>query len=705
MNTTDTKKAYGNFMKQTGFDTTNKVPTMSAAPALSQGSTAGKFASHYDRSNPEYAPLVPGQLGMMDSPSGKVTPNKGLVPGHMPVTAQVNPLFTGQDNPYPTRDLLSKTPFTAVEPQRKQDWRAVGVGPETDRRGPGNVASSSPNQGRLAPSFTGTFKDIAVGEEAPFPEKPSRFSSGGGGSFGSRLSTKVESMVAGNCLVGVYILGAAFIICTGMWINTKSENGAAWAIGALMCAAGAVWLKLKDRQEQEEESMQAEREEMRANTAERQTGESKRLASANQYSAHPQAQKLDTSERQVYQPRGSGERDANPYPKPLDSQTSIETRLSAQGGLNQSNIEGPRADYWYKRGPTPANRMRVKDKDLMRSAKQVNMDARELDEYMARLDGEAPDQFVQAHPYMPLSAYWEDRQKVDDMETVHGVSSEPGAFNRKWAYRTPKSQQAGSKTMHTKSPPPGSGQAISKVHPWQEPENNVYGQPFDTDELTEYMSGHGGHGGHGGHSGGDPSLSGNLYETKVGSADAGRVAASRQQEDAYLRDLHGTQDKNPDDLPPGLQPIRTSREGLAEQMQENRQRAATQMHNQANRQDKYMRHAQGYGQTVLPPHPSDPRIAQPVQYRNAPQQAMRQRRPNQMPAPNLRQAPMRDAVSTNPRVPVSAKADAASIFEAAFVDTNAADDDAIAAETSGGGGRGSGSRDRWSKGVQWVSKF
>ncbi len=619
---TDTQEAYDNFMSSTGFANTNRVPTMGTGgrnTPLSAGKTTKGFEHHYNRSNPQAPPLVPGQLGMF-SRKGKITPEDGLVPGHLPPSDQMNPTLMKQDTPYPESDLLSATkPFSVHNSQRTQDWRAVGVGPVSDRRGPGKVAKSPPNQGYLTPTFTGKYKKTYKGADGPFPRE-----------------SKMEKMMAGNNMYGVYFFGVGTAVSVTAWLR---DYGAMWCLVALILFALTIY------------SYKNHEAEMGGNS-EKMAGHIDKNAIT--YHANHKETPLDTSRKQVYQPRKRGMKDSSPYPKPLDSETDTATRLKAQG-LDQSNVEGPRSDYWYKRGPTPGNRQRLKSDALMRSANQVNMNERELDEYMTRLDGLAPDNFYQVHPYMPFSAFWDHRQQINDPETVHGISTEPGTYGRKWFYKDPKIQQGGAKTMHTKEPPPGSLQPLDKVHPWTEPSELMYGEPFDMDQYTEFVQGH---------------------STKVDKMTGGKIASSRAQEDEVIRNMYGRVDKNPDDLPLELQPVPTSREGQAAQIHARNRKYAMQMANQTDRQLHYMANVQGGAYGVAPPHPAAPRQAPPVGYGNMPPYPTKYAPPNQMPAPNLRGRPRPDMVATPP---MNAKERADKEFAAAFAPSSVDDDDVQAA--------------------------
>lgn len=163
-----------------------------------------------------------------------------------------------------------------------------------------------------------------------------------------------------------------------------------------------------------------------------------------------------------------GQPDAAVYRKVPDPQDNKQQRMR-RVGLDGSDIEGPRANYGYQRGKvTEEDYQRLQESELMRSARNMNMDKGTFNEYMARLDGEAMNQFVQKQPYMPFTAEWAERTKIDDMSAKFGVSTGPDPANRKYKYKDTRMVQAGAKTMHTKDPPPGSVPPLEKTHPWME---------------------------------------------------------------------------------------------------------------------------------------------------------------------------------------------------------------------------------------------
>lgn len=174
-----------------------------------------------------------------------------------------------------------------------------------------------------------------------------------------------------------------------------------------------------------------------------------------------------------------------PYPTIPDPKDNIEQRLRYQG-LDQNRVEGPRRNMGYRRSHLPY--ATLDPKQLMRDPRNSNMDEGTFNEYMRRLGGEAPNQFVQSHPYMTFNPNWENRQMINDGEELLGFSTSPGQMNRKWPYKNPKIDQAGAKQMHLKDPPPGSMQPLAKEHPWME-EDPVNNEPrymgLNTSQMQE----------------------------------------------------------------------------------------------------------------------------------------------------------------------------------------------------------------------------
>ena len=282
--------------------------------------------------------------------------------------------------------------------------------------------------------------------------------------------------------------------------------------------------------------------------------------------------------RQMYKPLMRHQADHNPYPRQRDFPDTTLDRMNRLN-VDMNNVEGPRADFGYKRGPTPGNQRRLQEGELMRSAELYNMDQREFNEYMARLDGEAPDQFYQAHAYMPFSPHWDHKQDIGDTDTVHGISTQPGQSLRKSKYIDPRIQQAGAKTSHLKDPPPGSDQPIEKVHPWLQKSLETAENAFSTDAyiaqaISNRENGHG---------------------EKVSKQQIEDLVLARERENQQTQAELGyktTSDMANMPLPAALQPIATSQAGFDE------------LH--AKKQDEMARFAAANDIARQPPqHPKD----------------------------------------------------------------------------------------------------
>lgn len=184
--------------------------------------------------------------------------------------------------------------------------------------------------------------------------------------------------------------------------------------------------------------------------------------------------------------RGSRDTDVKVH-RPLDdSPNSIRRRLQEQG-TDFNTLEGPRAGYGYQRaGMTPnGTHKQITGKDLMRTAAMSNMDEKTFAEYMRRMGGEAPDQFVQRHPYYTFNAEWDNRPQINDPSTMHGIGTAPNQMQRDALYKDPRIQQAGAKTMHLKNPPPGSDHKLGKTHPWLEKNHNGEAPSFPIPDSGE----------------------------------------------------------------------------------------------------------------------------------------------------------------------------------------------------------------------------
>lgn len=145
---------------------------------------------------------------------------------------------------------------------------------------------------------------------------------------------------------------------------------------------------------------------------------------------------------------------------------SSQSRYYRAQGTDPNQLEGPRANYGYKLQNEflPS----LKKETLMRDPSTHNInDQAQMDQYMARMRGAAPNQFYQAHPYMTMNAEWDNRVQNDDASTIHGISGMPDStYARKYLIKQPRREMGGSKTMHTQDPPYGYQQPLEHVHPW-----------------------------------------------------------------------------------------------------------------------------------------------------------------------------------------------------------------------------------------------
>ena len=532
-------------MKSTGFG----ISSMPAPPAPPPPGPPAEALGNFHVSNAAAAPpRVPGTApGNPYRGRGVETPHGGLVPGHMPLR-ESRDRGVLKSVPFPASDRMEKQPFVRNERGQRQDWRAVGVANETSRRTPGRVARSGANQGR--------YQKI-VAEKL------------------SGMSTKTKS----NMSTGLGAVGMLMAMVSFQFKYHKTLG-----VGLLMVAVAAVLYMYKD------------------------TNSATEYATGNALGDTRHDQIRDTSRKQRYQPLHGSDPDHNPYPKHLDQAANMQQQLAKQG-TDMNNMEGPRDRYKYKRGPTPANQPRLRNDKLMRDASMSNMDEQELAEYMARLEGEAPDRFYQAHAYHPLAPHQDHQNKIDDMNTIHGVSTQPGQMLRKSKYIDPRIQQAGAKTSHLKNPPPGAIEPLDKTHPWLEKQAGTpIGQAFDMDNYQENM--------HGG--GGAPPISQHAlntgvssYDEKISNQDGGRLMMERQAEDRMLQGP--IRDRNPDDVPPELEPIPTSRAGMMELRQKKEQQARLKMAKNRSQQQQMSQSYQQQQQTDLP-FPQQGSIVQPQMY-------------------------------------------------------------------------------------------
>lgn len=555
----DQSDAYSaNFMKSTGFgaNTMAKTPMAAAPPAVV---TPSQLMGFHSDSGPNAPQHLPGTIqGGNPYTKGIETPQGGLVPGHMPLRSSLD--TREKPVPFPSSDRLDKLPFVRGERGQLEDWRAVGVGKETSRRSPGRLAKSPPGQGRLD-----RLKEKFTGMEMPG-------------------DASIRGPVALACV------GLATLF---LWYM-KRDQALLILSGVMFAAAGGLYYQT-------------------AGAAAATSVAATERALGNAVGDKNSGYISDTSRSQRYQPLAGSQRDHNPYPKHMDRMESTEQRLSQQG-TDMNNMEGPRDGYKYKRGPTPANQQRLQTNELMRDASLYNMDKQEFGEYMARLEGEAPDRFHQAHAYHPFGPHWAHRNQVDDSETLHGISTQPGQMMRKSKYIEPRIQQAAARTSHLKDPPPGSAEPLRKTHPWMEKQaGEPMGQSFDMDNYERAQAQMGG--ARSSMSGSSQPFDTGSQQTRMGKLDANDAADFVNQRMAETKMFAGPEmgNKDPDDLPPGLEPVPTTRKGMAELEQRKLKQAQSK---QTQQQDQRRQMSEGYEQNQQQniPHPRQSAISQPSMY-------------------------------------------------------------------------------------------
>lgn len=423
----DQKSAYDVFMSSTGFGKSSlaaqpvTVPPAKIANArdaiepLDEQSQRMNLLKQYAYAAPKAPVPAPGMTASVPYTAGYETPMQGLVPGHMPLVDSLDKSV--KTRPYPMADRFDKPPFLrAGNTEKVQDWRSVGVGRVTDRNSPGLIPS----------------------------DPPFGYLNG----FRSHVESAVATWSKEKISKALFALSVVSFLFLGFLAHHRTEGFTAPNALALVGASTSIVFVLV----------------LYNNPVESQSG------------AFPTGEMRDVGRtNQRYRPlmRHEGQHEPFPYHPNQPSTTMDQMRLQ---NTDMDNMEGPRANYGYKRGPTPGDQRRLQESQLMRSAALYNMDEAAFAEYMARLEGEAPDQFYQAHPYLPFSAHWDHKQSIADTDEIHGISTHPGQALRKSKYIDPRIQQAGAKTSHLKDPPPGSEQPIERVHPWME-------KPLVTEQL------------------------------------------------------------------------------------------------------------------------------------------------------------------------------------------------------------------------------
>lgn len=401
------------FLKSTGFGNTS--PKVHASPPSKARQSPEEFENffHAGQKKPPHGPI----------PNTVTTENQPLLPGKMPV---VNSTGVFQ-KPFPVENvLLGKDGSVPTYPTQQTGWQSPGIGnvvPQSlvdttqSKIIPGSVAKSGY---KLITDLGGIAKEKL-----------------------SLASTKDRiSLILILCAV---VSGLGYIFRRGK----RSKEPVIWVIIFFLFAVLAALSHFTNLFYTSEKQ-----------TAQQTTqGANKTIDQVMLHTDHvdPKVQLRDMT-------------DFNPYPAPQYRADGIDSRFAYQK-TDTAKLEGPRKDIGYYRGdPTPDGMPVLKENELMRNAAQWNMDPGTFNEYMRRLNGESIPQVVQSHPYYAVNAAFEERQQINDPETIYGIGDQPSQSTRKFPYKEPRLQQAGAKTMHTKNPPPGAVRPIEKVHPWMEKE-------------------------------------------------------------------------------------------------------------------------------------------------------------------------------------------------------------------------------------------
>lgn len=407
------------FMQSTGFGTKLTVPESTPS---STGVKEQRFVQQYMDSIPP-PPADKGVPGTIEGPGAYLT-------GQMPTDKSLS--RTPFENPYPKSNiLLNKDGTKPLQPTQQRKWQSPGIGNPEISNDKSNYPASQFIPGS-APSGGFKVKEGMEGSDAP--------------------KDKNESLKYGS------IASAAIAILAGFGFtmnrnNPSREKGFVTVAGITVVAAIVLLVLYLQSGSKSGENLVGYRENGR------------KLLQKTGFSPPYYPQQRDQADQEI-------------YPNPPVPDDTFEQRLKSQG-TDLDRLEGPRGNVGYKRSmPTPDGRAVLPSNKLMRSPGNINMDDATFREYMRRMNGEAPPQVVQSHPYYTFNAEWDHRAQIDDSSRYHGISDEPGQMHRKSIYREPKLQQAGAKRMHLKDPPYGSVQPLSKVHPWMEKDESGTGPAF-----------------------------------------------------------------------------------------------------------------------------------------------------------------------------------------------------------------------------------
>ena len=411
------QESYNDFMKSTGFGSTSGLPRQPGPKPGPNASSISNAPHNFARANTATPMLsVPGTE--YDGPD---------TPGHMKPSAAL--MKRQYKTPYPESNVIQdKSAFRNQGPTEQKEWDAVGLGPKARDgilRKPASV-----------------FRRGGQAREQGVLSLPKEYQ---GGTPDYDRTKLIAGIFGGFFLLASLGLG-------GKWATCDANNKYLYAVIVSLAATGVTIGIYYDADK-------------KSSSSEKQLGFGRKAL-------------MKDNLPRGYDPIQRDQPDPKVYQNSDDPNDQYGTRLRAQG-TDTNTMEGPRRRLGYRRSPpAPDGRPVLKANELMRDPGTHNMDAGTFEEYMRRLDGEAPNQFYQAQPYYTFNANWENRGQINDGETVHGIGTAPGQMMRKAIYKDPKIQMAGAKTMHLKDPPPGAQHYLDKTHPWMETDESGQEPPM-----------------------------------------------------------------------------------------------------------------------------------------------------------------------------------------------------------------------------------
>lgn len=407
---------YGDFMSSTGFSQKLGVPK---TPSRS-GPKEAAFYNQYEKS----IPPPPASLGV----PGTVNGPGAFLSGQMPLRDSLG--TTRYGTPYPQSNiLLNKDGTKPIRPTQQKYWQAENVGKQSDG-------------------------EIQKQEMRPASEFIPGSSPTGGFRIHSR--ERQDASCEKNEVLKFIAIGSGILaIFAGLGSAARKNYEKQFGAVALISLIVAIGTLIAYSQSGKK-------------TGGNETRDNENMAGYIPDTPDGRKLLMKTGFSPPTYPRQTDQADPIIDPKAPDPEDSVKQRYKFQGA-NPNQIEGPRANMGYQRSvPTPDGHPTLQSSQLMRSPGNYNMDKGTFEEYMRRMNGEAPPQVAQKQPYYTFNAEWDNRPQIDDSSTYHGIADEPGQMHRKSIYRQPKLQQAGAKRMHLKDPPPGSVMPLQKTHPWME---------------------------------------------------------------------------------------------------------------------------------------------------------------------------------------------------------------------------------------------